>query len=85
MHEITNTILKETHDNQLFYAYLGANALENPAPLGFFRQFLVENDGEHKDTFDIKSRALLPLVDAARILILSVGIRNINNTAFWNA
>ena len=81
MHSITDTILKETNNNQLFFAYLGANALENPVPLGFFRQFLVENDGEHKDTFDIKSRALLPLVDAARILILSSGIRNINNTA----
>lgn len=80
INELTEVIFKESIDNQLFYAYLGADALKNPPPLGFFRQFLVESDGEHKDTFDIKSRAILSLVDAARLLILSYGVRNINNT-----
>ena len=78
--EITKTIQEETLDNQLFFAFLGADALKNPPPLGFFRQFLVESDGEHKDNFDIKGRALMPLIDAARILSLSKGIKNINNT-----
>lgn len=80
VHEITKAIQKATQDNQLFFAYLGADALKNPAPLGFFRQFLVENDGAHKDTFDVKGRALLPLIDAARILSLSKGIINTTNT-----
>lgn len=79
--EITDTIFEHSKDNQLFLAYLGAEALKNPPPLGFFRQFLVESDGEHKDAFDIKRRALLQLIDAARILILDYGIKNINNTA----
>ena len=77
---ITKTIHEETNDNQLFFAYLGADALKNPPPLGFFRQFLVENDGEHKDTFDLKARALMPLIDSARILALSKGIKNVSNT-----
>ena len=77
---ITKTIHEETNDNQLFFAYLGTNALKNPPPLGFFRQFLVESDGEHKDTFDLKGRALMPLIDAARILSLSKGIKNVSNT-----
>ena len=77
---ITKTVYEETHDNQLFYAYLGADALKNPPPLGFFRQFLVESDGEHKDTFDLKGRALMPLIDAARIISLSKGIKNTSNT-----
>ena len=77
---ISNTIHEETNDNELFFAYLGADALRNPPPLGFFRQFLVESDGEHKDTFDLKGRALMPLIDAARILSLSKGIKNVANT-----
>ena len=77
---ISNTIHEETNDNQLFFAYLGADALKNPPPLGFFRQFLVESDGEHKDTFDLKGRALMPLIDAARILSLSKRIKNVSNT-----
>jgi len=78
--EITKTIHDATQDNPLFFAFLGADALKNPPPLGFFRQFLVENDGEHKDTFDLKARALMPLIDAARIISLSKGIKNVSNT-----
>ncbi|MGV7106133.1 DUF294 nucleotidyltransferase-like domain-containing protein [Flavobacterium sp. U410] len=82
INEISNVVFGETEDNNLFYAYLGADALKNPAPLGFFRQFLVESDGEHKDTFDIKARGLVPLVDAARLLAIQCRIRNNDNTAF---
>lgn len=78
--EIADTIYSNINNNQIFFAYLGADALKSPPPLGFFRQFLVENDGEHKDEFDIKARALLPLIDAARLLVLSSGIKNIQNT-----
>tara|TARA_B100001750_G_C15413077_1_gene548800 strand:- start:745 stop:1173 length:429 start_codon:yes stop_codon:yes gene_type:complete len=60
---------------------MGSNALRNPSPLGFFRQFLVEQDGEKKDFFDIKKRGLQPLTESARLLILSYKIKNISNTA----
>jgi CBS domain-containing protein len=68
----------ESHD--IFLNFLGLNALKNPPPLSFFRQFLVERDGEHKDQFDIKARAMMPLVDAARLLILSKNMKAHNNT-----
>lgn len=79
---VSETIHRELKENELFFAYLGADTLKNPPPLGFFRQFLVENDGEHKDTFDIKSRAIDSLVDAARILALHYQINNNSNTAY---
>lgn len=66
--------------NKKFFAYLATDALKNPPPLGFFRQFLVESDGEHKDAFDIKSRALEPLTDAARLLALHKNILEITGT-----
>lgn len=66
--------------NKKFFAYLAADVLKNPPPLGFFRQFLVESDGEHKDFFDIKSRAIEPLVDAARLLALSLNQIEVTNT-----
>jgi CBS domain-containing protein len=65
----------------IFFVHLAKGALQNPSPTGFFRKFLVEQDGAHKDTFDVKSRALRPLTDAARVLILSHAIKSINNTA----
>ncbi len=80
VHQLTERIFKHISSHDIFLAYLGRNALQNPPPLSFFRQFLVEANGEHKDQFDIKARALMPLVDAARLLILSHQIKAVNNT-----
>ncbi|MBB4077765.1 CBS domain-containing protein [Lewinella aquimaris] len=63
-----------------FQASLAQAALQNPSPLTFFRNFVVERSGEHKDQFDLKARAMRPLTDAARVLILQARKGNINNT-----
>ena len=78
--KLTKNIFKSIQKFEIFLNFLGRNAMRNPSPLGFFRQFLVEHDGEHKDTFDLKSRALMPLIDAARLLCLAYNIQNKNNT-----
>ena len=41
---------------------------------------MVEKSGEHRDQFDIKARAMLPLTDLARLLVLSHQVVGINNT-----
>lgn len=78
--ELAEYLAEKLKGKQHFFAYLGADALKNPPPLSFFKQFLVETDGQHKDDFDIKARALMPLIDAARILCLSLPILGVNNT-----
>ena len=77
---MSDNIFRAIHSHEIFLTFMGRNALKKPAPLSFFRSFLVEHSGEHKDQFDIKSRAIMPLVDAARVLILSHDIKDINNT-----
>lgn len=69
-----------TENHQLFLTLMAQTALLNPSPLGFFRQFLVESNGEHKDFFDLKKRALMPITDVARLLILQHRVQHINNT-----
>ena len=61
-------IFKELKGNSIFLAFLAKNALQNPPPLSFFRNFIVEKGGSHKNEFDIKARAMMPLADAARVL-----------------
>ena len=78
--DLSEYLSKKLEGKQQFFAYLGVDALKNPPPLSFFKQFLVETDGKHKDEFDIKARALMPLIDAARILSLSIPISGINST-----
>ncbi|MEM9001495.1 MAG: DUF294 nucleotidyltransferase-like domain-containing protein [Bacteroidota bacterium] len=78
---LSKYIFEQVKTHRLFLAHLAIGALKNPSPTGFFRSFLVEQDGAHKDFFDLKQRAIMPLVDAARVLILSYSIDAINNTA----
>ena len=73
-------IFRTVEKYPIFLVHLANGALQSPSPTGFFRQFLVEQDGQHKDFFDLKSRALRPLIDAARVLILSHSVKAISNT-----
>ena len=83
--KLTNSLSEHVFDilkgNRNFLNRLAAQALRNPSPLGFFRQFLVEQDGEKKDLFDIKKRGIMPLTDAGRLLILEHRVKNISNTS----
>jgi CBS domain-containing protein len=78
--ELSAFIFERSSKNPMFYSHLASGALQNPSPSGFFRQFLVEQDGAYKDFFDLKRRALMPLTDAARVLVLSHNIKAINST-----
>ncbi|SHH04960.1 CBS domain-containing protein [Flavobacterium fluvii] len=82
--ELTNNlsdfIFENIKANPVFYVHLVSGALQSPSPTGFFRQFLLEQDGVNKDFFNIKNRALMPLADAARVLILYHAVKSISNT-----
>jgi len=77
---IENVIYSKSKNNTLFFDYLGNEALKKNSPLSFFKKFVVEEKGPNKDKFDIKNRALLPLIDGARLFSLSYNLRGINNT-----
>ncbi|MFV8326981.1 DUF294 nucleotidyltransferase-like domain-containing protein [Flavobacterium sp. ZS1P14] len=77
---IGNVVLKNAKNNTLFFDFLGNDALRKNAPLSFFKKFNVEEEGLNKDKFDIKTRALMPLIDGARLFTLNYDIRGINNT-----
>lgn len=78
--ELRKYVFELLKNDDKFYAYLASDALKNPPPLSFFKQFIVEDDGEHKDEFDLKARAIMPLVDSARVLALSNEISGANQT-----
>jgi len=77
---ITDVIFKNSKNNALFFDYLGNDALKKPASLNFFKKFNLEEDGEYKGKFDIKTRALMPLIDSARLMVLNNNIKGINST-----
>ncbi|MBT5545581.1 MAG: CBS domain-containing protein [Desulfobacula sp.] len=52
---------------------LTENSFQFKPPISFFGNFIVEEKGKHKGSFDIK-KALLPIIDFARIYSLKEGI-----------
>lgn len=77
---IENVIYNNVKNNSLFFDFLGNDALRKNSPLTFFKKFNVEEEGANKNKFDIKTRALMPLIDGARLFALSYDIRGVNNT-----
>ncbi|HRW76267.1 MAG TPA: DUF294 nucleotidyltransferase-like domain-containing protein [Saprospiraceae bacterium] len=78
--QLSATIADALAGNKIFLSLMAKDAVRNPPPLSFFRNFIVEKDGEHRDQFDIKLRAMMPLIDAARTLTLYHGQFDVKHT-----
>ncbi|WP_131105647.1 putative nucleotidyltransferase substrate binding domain-containing protein [Ornithinimicrobium sufpigmenti] len=58
--------------SDLLMAYLAGQAARMRPPIGFFRGFVLEDAGEHRDTLDIK-RGVTAVVQLARVHALRAG------------
>jgi len=67
--KITELALK----SETTFSLLAAATVGNRPPLGFFKQFVVEKNGEHKDNVDIFAKGIKPLVDIVRIFAIAEG------------
>ena len=79
--ELKQEIFSLISKNRGFLGFFAKNALQNPPPLGFFRNFLVEKSRDHANEFDIKARAMMPLCDAARVLTYELTVPEYLSTA----
>lgn len=57
---------------------VAATTLQNRPPLGFFKNFVVEKGGEHKDELDLYLKGIEPLVDCVRIFAIEKEIDNLS-------
>ena len=77
---LQKTILDNASKNKKFLAFLATDALKKEAPLNFFKNFSVEENGQFKDFFDLKEKVIAMYVDVARVLAISHGFIGLNNT-----
>jgi len=77
-HGLHQHMLSTASANSIFLAALARNALCNRPPLGFFRRFVVERNGEHQDMLDLKHRGIIPVVDMARVHAIAHRVFEIN-------
>jgi CBS domain-containing protein len=78
---LQKTMLEQSGRNTIFQAALAANALDSRPPLGFFRRFVVDRNGEHRDSLDIKKRGVLPITEIVRLHALAHGLTEVNTEA----
>lgn len=71
-------ILQRTAQAPLFLYHLAQAALQRTAPLGFFKNFILEQDGKHKKGLDLKKRGISLITDLVRVYALSAGIYEVN-------
>lgn len=65
--ELTNLLQKRAVKNSIFLATLTRNAVSSRPPLGFFRDFVLEHSGDHKNKLDLKHQGLALINDLARL------------------
>lgn len=67
--------LKSILDGQMiFLGYMANTIIRNTPPLGFFKSFIVEKNGEHKDLLNLKVKGIAPFVDMVRLFSLEKSI-----------
>ncbi len=75
---LRNHLIDIAPKQDLFAFHMARQCLTNRVPLSFFKNFIVERDGEHKNRLDIKLRGLIPIIGYARILALMNGLKETN-------
>lgn len=61
-------------DQKVFFGHLANTIVQNRPPIGFFKTFVVEKSGEHKDELNLKIKGIAPLVDIVRLFALERGV-----------
>ncbi|WP_033017288.1 DUF294 nucleotidyltransferase-like domain-containing protein, partial [Pseudoalteromonas sp. BSi20652] len=77
--ELKVFIAKHSKINRLFLANMASNARNRTPPLGFFKGFVMEHNGQHKHSMNLKRRGTAPLSDVIRVHALAVGSRKQNS------
>jgi len=77
--ELKALVAEKASHSQRFLTLMARNALNRTPPLGFFRTFVLEEDGQHRKTFNLKRRGTAPLSDLIRIHALACGSRAQNS------
>ena len=72
--DLRNALKAMIEGEGIFLGHMANTIIKNTPPIGFFKSFVVEKSGEHKDEFNLKIKGLAPLTDAVRLFALEKGV-----------
>ena len=68
------SILPQVRQNRALLRYLHSDGTSHRPPVAFLRQYVVAKNGDYHEELDLKQSAVLPVVNAIRVLALEQGI-----------
>lgn len=77
--ELNQLIAAKARARPQFLACMTRNALQRKPPLGFFKDFVMENDGRQNNSLNIKRRGTAPMADLIRVHALATGSTAVNS------
>ena len=71
---LQSEVLQQASESKIFRRFLAADCMGHRPPLGLFRRFVQEHDGEKSQGLNLKKRGVIPIVDLARVRALEGAI-----------
>lgn len=69
-HELKNHLINSLKGQDMFLIHMARMTVNVKPPLSFFRTFVVESSGEHKNMLNLKFRCIAPLINIVRLFSL---------------
>ncbi len=79
--DLRKYLRKLSERQEIYLLHLARECMSSRTPLSFFKNFIVEKNGEHQNKLDIKTQGLTPFVNFARVLALKYGVKETNTLA----
>ena len=76
--ELKSHVIRLSKEHSPFLRSLAQAIVSIPIPIGFFKNFIVEKNGQHKDELNLKLYGLVPLITCIKILALHRGLLETN-------
>ncbi len=71
-------VLAQARDSKIFRRFLAAESMGHRPPIGLFRQFVQDREGEKSQGLNLKKRGVIPIVDLARVRALEGAIPEVH-------
>jgi len=78
VHSLRDYLFEAAASRPYLLNTLATDIVRNRPPLGFFRRFVVEKSGEHKNELDLYEKGVRPIMASVRLLAAKNGIRELS-------
>ena len=81
--QLSNFVMRRAKKKYPLSCLSCSKRINRTPPLGFFKDFVMEKDGRHNNSINIKRRGTAPLVDLIRIHALAIGSSSNTHLNDW--